>query len=388
MRELKIILILTIGSVFACKKVETPPSSANNPIFGITANLGSDSLKIDAGKADYYLFTSFETDANNVRSFVGTFAKIDCLDECQDTFRIKIRDAQALPQNSGNINDALFVGSYDFKNNDPAFSVEIDTIYSYSATFNASASIISNSGNTEYNWTIGGEEFMENNPIFPYEFDNQPNEILPVKLTLKSGGIETVQSANLAFSMDSLEKVCFTQIAMQPASGALSAFLIGGQQPLSYQWSDGSTFSSIQQPDTLFYSVTVTDVNGCQGISSISLENPNNGVIASQAMFSVAATADFEEIPDTTFISDPLQLSTVTIEYVDENGVFYSSELDNQPANAAFQILSVDDFDNNENGEKTKQLEVEFNCILGSEAALPSLQLTDGRGKIAVAYPD
>ncbi|MFT4759981.1 MAG: hypothetical protein ACI9XO_002249 [Paraglaciecola sp.] len=389
MRKLNILLIILIGSIFACKKVETLPSSSGVPVFGITANLSGDSLKIEAGEADYYLFTSFEIDTNNVRSYVSTFAKIDCFDECQDTFRIKIRDAELTTQNV-NINNALFAGNYLYKSNQAPFFIEMDTTYSYNISFDASTSMISNVGNTSYNWTIGTDLFSNFLAIFDYSSDNQPDENLAVSLTINSQGCVVKHEVELAFAANGVEKNCSLDIVgeFSPASGTtILTVMPVGLPPFDYLWSDGTTGDSVVS-DTLFYGVTVTDAGGCESNSSVMVNPQGNGGIACQAAFSVVADVDFTVENDTIFSPIPLQFSTVVIEYVDENGIFYSSELENQSGSAAFNLLNINDFDNNENGEQTKQLEIEFNCVLGSEAAVPSLNLAGGSGKIAVAYPD
>lgn len=388
MSKLKLVLGLMVCAVFACEKVETPPSTTTPPVFSIEGNLSGEALNIIAGEEDYYLFTSYETDALNVRSFVGTFAKIDCLEECQDTFRIKIRDNQELTQNGGNIEESIFIGSYDYKNNEESFTVEMNTIYSYTTTFNATSSIPS-MGNIEYTWEIDSVEYSDFNPILSLDLDNQPNEIVDVSLTVKAGNgtLMSRQEAQLSFGTDDIERSCYTTFETSPVGQGMLFAQSSGTAPFSYLWSDGSTDSSIQV-DTLFYSVTVTDAVGCVNVASVST-NPNFlGGIECMANFSISSQVSFTVENDTTFTTDSLQFSSVVIEYVNADGEFYSSELATQPTSAAFSILEIKDFDNNENGDKTKQLTIDFNCILGTETALPPLQLTSGKGTIAIAYPE
>jgi len=80
-----------------------------------------------------------------------------------------------------------------------------------------------------------------------------------------------------------------------------------------------------------------------------------------------------------------LQLSTFAIQYINENGKVYRSDLQEQSDDAYFKILSTEEYLNNENGDKTKKLEVEYDCKLfaadGSE-----LRVRDGQGIIGIAY--
>ncbi|MEZ5172008.1 MAG: SprB repeat-containing protein [Bacteroidia bacterium] len=48
------------------------------------------------------------------------------------------------------------------------------------------------------------------------------------------------------------------------SNGSLSAVVSGGTAPYSYQWSNGSTNSSISGLSAGTYQLTVTDANGCQ----------------------------------------------------------------------------------------------------------------------------
>jgi hypothetical protein len=56
--------------------------------------------------------------------------------------------------------------------------------------------------------------------------------------------------------------------------GALTLIVSGGQSPYTYNWSNGSTSSSRSGLGAGAYSVTVTDQNGCQTSSTISLTAP------------------------------------------------------------------------------------------------------------------
>ncbi|MCP3931742.1 MAG: hypothetical protein GY705_21920, partial [Bacteroidetes bacterium] len=59
------------------------------------------------------------------------------------------------------------------------------------------------------------------------------------------------------------------------ADGSLSVAVNGGAIPLSYIWNTSSTSSTLSNLVAGFYSVTVTDVNGCQAISSTNIIQPS-----------------------------------------------------------------------------------------------------------------
>lgn len=53
---------------------------------------------------------------------------------------------------------------------------------------------------------------------------------------------------------------------------AAVAAVPGGVEPISYQWSDGQTFVVAYNLTPGFYSVTVTDANGCTGVGNVEVE--------------------------------------------------------------------------------------------------------------------
>ena len=73
-----------------------------------------------------------------------------------------------------------------------------------------------------------------------------------------------------------------------------------------------------------------------------------------------ACIADFEYSAKRIVNRDHLQLGRVTIDYINENGDFFTSNFLQQPANSFFEILMVEDFEENAAGEPTKKLNMEF----------------------------
>ncbi|MFH1319383.1 MAG: leucine-rich repeat domain-containing protein [Bacteroidota bacterium] len=56
-----------------------------------------------------------------------------------------------------------------------------------------------------------------------------------------------------------------------PAGGAIDIVVAGGTLPYTYQWSDGSTTQDINNLAEATYNITVTDSNGCIGVSSFTV---------------------------------------------------------------------------------------------------------------------
>lgn len=63
------------------------------------------------------------------------------------------------------------------------------------------------------------------------------------------------------------EELSFTDVAIEPISdmpGFITVEVGGGTPPFAFEWSDGSTDSTLESNDAGSFSLTVTDANGCQ----------------------------------------------------------------------------------------------------------------------------
>ena len=89
-------------------------------------------------------------------------------------------------------------------------------------------------------------------------------------------------------------------------------------------------------------------------------------------------TSSFTPIPNLK------ALSTITIILTDVNGNKYSSDLLNQSSGTDFEIVSVEDYKDNELSEKTKKVKIRFNCRVTNGTS--SIDITNGEAVIAVAY--
>ncbi|MBI4648552.1 MAG: gliding motility-associated C-terminal domain-containing protein [Bacteroidia bacterium] len=67
------------------------------------------------------------------------------------------------------------------------------------------------------------------------------------------------------------------------SNGSADVIASGGTQPYSYQWSDGSSTSSVLNLDGGNYFVTVTDANGCKAVSSVEILEPDSLQISAAA---------------------------------------------------------------------------------------------------------
>lgn len=78
----------------------------------------------------------------------------------------------------------------------------------------------------------------------------------------RTGGFNISPESIINANLTSSDANCFT------ATGVLSSSPTGGTSPYTYNWSNGSTLSSISNLFPKFYSVTITDAKSCTTIAS------------------------------------------------------------------------------------------------------------------------
>lgn len=367
------ILLIAI-CCFSCKKESLPPNIEATPVFQLNANLDNNSVNFQAGLSDYYLFTSHEVDENDVSIFKGEFRKTsDCSSNCQESLSVEIRNFQ-----QGNVTDTevFELGQYDYY---------LDKTILPPTSFLTAAPI----GNAPftYEWVIDEELQVANTETIVYELpiglDRQKVRLNLTDATGCTSSLEKIitRDQNQALAVNYVVEI----EPVVPFVAKLKAVVENGQGPFFYQWDTGHQSPAINVLGGK-YCVDVEDINGdvlqvCKTVSKDSV-----GVPTSSGLFSYCS-ADFNHVGTFAPVSNnPYQLSTVTIKYTDSNGELFSSEFKEQSASSYFEIEEVENYELNENGERTKKLALKFQCQLSNNNGT-SIQLNQGIGTIAVAHP-
>ncbi|MBT8218842.1 MAG: proprotein convertase P-domain-containing protein, partial [Bacteroidia bacterium] len=175
------------------------------------------------------------------------------------------------------------------------------------------------------------------------------------------------------------------------SDGELTANVAGGVSPISYVWSSGHTNATISGLDTGYYSVTITDSNGCSDSLSITLTAPNpiqitfntndplcvqasNGAIDA-SISGGTSPYTYLWLHDSTSVEDINNLSAATyiLEVTDVNGCQATdSTILQNPLPFSIDVVLTSDY----NGYTTS-------CN-GSSDASASINLTNNSG--AVTY--
>jgi PKD repeat protein len=367
-----IILIILISIHFSCQKENLPESAIENaPIFSFIGNVNNNPIAIKAGIDDYYMFSSYIQDTNNVYNFIGNIKQSNCVG-CPNSISIQVNDfAVSAFEGSSFIDSALFIGFYDYVSGvTDSISYEVN----FQSEFNLTASY--------YLWDFGdGTTSNLPNPSHVYETKGEYN----VCLTIGSNDIIPCTS-----SICNIQKIglpgnaCRTNISYTSYSlGSFNFFQsTTGIGPFNYTWNFGDgTGSDLENPSHVYFgqnnymvSLFAVDANSDTAFA-------NSNIIVSQDSTICATNYSIGSI---TPIDNLLSLSNIIITWTGEDGIVYTSNNFQQPEESNFQILSIDDYQNNENNQKTKKIHIAFNCTVysGSNA----IEIENGEAIIAVAY--
>ncbi len=377
---ISLFIILLIAS---CKPEELPPVKNGNPVFSVSIG----SKDIIAGENDFYLFTDYEKDDMEVYSFIARFAKTnDCTVDCKEELLIAIRDAQQTTGAGGvDIENALTIGNYPY-------SFEAPVITNDSVTLSLTAHPEAGAGPSLYQWTVvyDGTTYTQLWPFPDFSYKLETNLNIPpaeVCLTILSSNNCQIAYCD-TIDLNSNDIACqadFTIGINSPALLQLDAEMLNGNPPFTFFWNNDTISQTLDiitngAPFQDTICVTGVDVDGCTNeiCKVLFLNQQGSNDIICSSRFS------YEKITEPG-VGDSLQLGTVLIQYTDTDGMVYRSDFQEQSNLSDFTIIAVEDYENNENGDKTKKLTVSGNCVLydefGASKDFPF------EGIIAVAYP-
>ncbi len=387
-------LLIIIALAIGCNKVELDPVDGD-PVFTASFDLDGATHEWQAGVDDYYMFSSFEKDVQDVYEFTGRFAKKDSIDG--ETLTFHIRDYQQVLQGLPNVEETFLTNTNfafaSMSSTDTIWQQQVDTL-GWNVVFDASASTFPNSPVT-YNWSYGDNTSFSGDLQTSAHFYSQlPSQPVMLTVSTPSCSASVTKQLNVLGSNTGCE-LNFDVFLPNPSDSGVvvEAIAINGIPPFSFLWNDNSTADSLlilSNFGPISASVTVTDATGCMVSGSISTTVVQGAV----PPLCIARFSNSPAIPDTTITTvidtiifgDMLQLSRVKVEYTDLSGRFFSSLLQSQPSSSFLKILDVEDYYDNEKGEKTKKLTLEYACRLWDEQG-NHIDIENGKAVIAVAYP-
>ncbi len=364
------IIPLLFLTVFACKKRIEPTDEVGTPVFYLDGLINNVPVKLEAGKNDFYLQTNYSVDNNNIIEFSGNL-KQTC-SNCKSSLRIVVRDykkSQGAPVTS---DSSLSNRSYDFNRkgyaNIPYYAVH------FFATPSGTASLLSEQ------WQFD---------------DGSTSASNVVDKTFRAGTIQ-----NIAYTCN-YANTCSSTISYQlklnhflnPAdlpdfyyskidslSSLLKFTVTGGDTLGKYFWDFGDGGKATGA--TVYYGFSKASVHH---ITLMQIRGNDTMAISKNVGSGGNTDCRANFITQVTPLEDPLNLSTVVVEWTDEAGTTYSSGELIQDLHTNFTILGSEDYQINNSGMKTQMLKVQINCKLSNGSS--TIEVKNLQGKIAVARP-
>jgi PKD repeat protein len=364
--------VLLVLLLQGCKKKEEPEIESGTPVFNINGAIDNTSKEYIGGKKDYFMYTDYRLPNGELYEFIGDM-KQTCTD-CKESLRVIIRNYQA---GSGTVDpgQAFHTGEYFYT---PPKGTQFNK--SLRVSFDATPS---GNGTVSHLWNFGdGTTSTAANPvkIFPtnspytvtytVSYSNGCSSSVAIPVKLKTYG-PPPSEINFSYSVDTFSSDNFTFFASASDSSASSNL---------YLWDFGDagnasgTIVNHQYLIPGVYTVTLTYI-----------KNNTDTIITRKNLSALHATACIANFNYSLQpISDPFMYSGITVEWTDASGVTYSSDKALQE-NSDFFINTSAPYIDNDRGQKTRALDVIFNCSASDGTKV--IDLKNIKGHIAVAHP-
>ena len=138
------------------------------------------------------------------------------------------------------------------------------------------------SSNATFNWNWGGGNAIPGTGSGPHQVSWANSGTYIITLTVTENGctsnptsVQVIHPDGMNVSITSNNILCNGQ-----NTGAINLTVTGGTTPYYYQWNNGANIEDLLNIPAGFYSVTVTDANGCTKVASTNITEPNQITIA------------------------------------------------------------------------------------------------------------
>jgi len=381
------LFVLFVFSMQSCKKDPGGTFFAEpEPVFSVAATFGTSDILLEAGRENFYMFTSYDTDSLDVLTFKGEFKQLEnCLSDCDVALSISLRDSKVYDASTSTSIDVSTLKSTGFgfvgTNNDTTGQT------AYEIMFN-NRSFSTEGGSSELLWEFPSSLNVE---------ETEPEFTEIFEASTLADGITGSLTAEFGSCSSTFEKVissdyqtdCYNEIdfnIVPKADGVNYQVLpVNSDFPnWQYSWDDSFVDTlTIASPGT--YCLTVTNSNGCSSERCISISNLSQSPDSIEYCY---AGFSYEVNPlATPGPIDAFDFSKILITYTDKDGVEYRSDLSSQPDNSFFIIESVEDYDFNEFQQPTVKLKASFKVILYNESTGEGVWLEDGEATFGIALP-
>jgi hypothetical protein len=360
----------------SCHKKDLPAEVLNSPEFFVTCKVDQTNLMFQAGNDNYYMYASHFVDTNGVLVFRGDLKPEKCNSNCGYALSILINDVRVYNAMLGvSIDQALHTGEYAYNGASlPAmyYRAEFTPLKPFS---NIETHIWKLKPNADPEMSVGSYSTTQ---VF------EAGKMVTVSMHFDDGvgcnatHTNTFRIGNPAQAFIKAERdTPLTKLVYKfgPADAPTES--------CTYLWDfgDGSATSTESNPVHQY-----TPQGGGYYIAKLRVVNAHQDTCFTQyqvnASIDPSCSANFRvnyfPLPNTK------AFSAITVLLTTPDGSVYSSRQVVQPKSSSFNVVSVNDFANNEHGEATKKVVFDFNCLLSN--GNKQIVLQNGAAAMAVSY--
>ena len=355
------LILLSVLTLIACKKtIQQTPVQAD-PLFTVAYTVNGNYRTIQAGKEDYYMYSSSESDEFNVSQLIGEIKGINS--SKANAFEFKFRSNS---ETNINLDSVLTIGKKEL--------TDSNLLQASTTKFLVSLNAFKTDHVDTYLWSVNsGLSSTLKSPSFVFDSKDDPN--FPASLqTFFDTGCTALTKRCINFN----NMGCWGDFNVEQGPDLEYTFSVPPQQNDEVEkvhWYVGINYEpsnlknqlvhKFQSPGQYLISADVYFKSGC--VSCLSKE-----IIVEPAYTNGGCLSDFDVNYSPFNEVAHLQLNTIEINYWDESGVLFSSVYCASPG--SLEILEISDFENNEVGNQTKKVrlsgEVKLTSAQGSEITI------------------
>ncbi len=371
MKKQLIYSLLTCVIFTSCKKNELPKNEeeAGTPVFYFKCNVNGVPVKIEAGINTYAMTAGHFQDKNNLYVYESQLKQSNCTSDCGIAVAIQFNDVMlrsaGAPQK---VDSALSIGAHPFNlgNSIPVF---------YKGVFNA----LKADDDATYLWTFSHDGSTATSREVTKIFRGPNNCTVKLDYDRASGGgSETLtKQFKVGNPVQAYINGTFDGTTLKHR---FTSSTDGDGVKYQYIWDfgDNTAHSYSPQPDHTYVGSPLNSN------ITLTLVNASNDTCVTRYQVRDTTSPNANYTSNFTPFLNPAVASAITLVYTDQNGLSSSTATGNQPLTSKIEIVSVENYKNNDKGEPTKKVKIRFNCTL--PGASGPINLTDGEAVIAVSY--
>lgn len=341
------VMFVLVVLTHSCKKKPDPTPVVEQPEYVTTGLINGSNLNISVGLGGYIMKSYQKYDTSNaVAEFCCDLQKENC-NPCPNSIHITLRNSEQTLQNQSINSNIAFTQS-----NYPLRSVT-GSAFHFNLQFNAQTS---NATVSNYKWFFGdGQVSNQANILHTY---SNPGIYSPGLIVFYANGCSDTLINKISIAVPG--SICKARYTITSAGG--TTFNFNNQSigigSLNYEWNFGDGTKSTLQNPTHTYPIGASkyNVNLLVTDASKHVAEYRQHILVSN---NLGCLANFP-FPQITEVANPKALANATVEWVDSNGINYSSLGGLQPEGSYFKIISIKSLPDTPAGMHPKKLSLQL----------------------------